>query len=222
MYTKKLLGIASYATQKIFNFFLPSLCAHCRSVLSCPAVFCSDCYAAITPVVSTELLVTKTKKIKLFAVCSYQDPVRSLILAKSRSDIVSANQLGQLLWQMTYLKNVHFDFIVPIPLHWTRFARRGFNQAEQMAKIISKQTGKPVANILRRTKKTKLQASLDKVGRAENVKGAFVLKQKVMQGKTILLVDDLCTTGATLRFAARCLYQLQPASIIAAVACRVT
>ena len=219
---QKVLIATKFISNAIFNFFFPPLCAHCRSILCRRAIFCSDCFASITPVVSTELEVTKTKKIKLFAACAYKNPVRSLILAKNRSDIISSNQLGQLLWQMTYLKNIHFDFIVPIPLHWTRFARRGFNQAEQMANILSKQTGRPVLHILKRRKKTLFQATLSKSRRAENLKDAFVLgEEKVVRGCTFLLVDDLCTTGSTLKSAAHCLYQLKPASIVAAVACRV-
>jgi len=207
---------------KTTNFFFPPSCAHCRCTVTERAIFCADCYSTITPVVSKEIKITKTKKIKLFAVSAYKEPVRSLILAKNRADIISAKQLGILVCSMTYLKNTYFDFIVPIPLHWTRFAKRGFNQAEQMAKEISKQTGKPVLQILKRTKKTKFQATLSKLGRAENLKEAFVLQEKkIVPGCTFLLVDDLYTTGATLKSAARCLYQLQPASIVATVACRV-
>jgi len=218
----KIPSLFRFFYDAIVRVVMPPLCAHCKSFLQKRAVFCSDCYAAITPVVSTDVEITKTKKIKLFAVCAYKDPVRSLILSKHRSDIVSARQLGQLVCEMTYVHNVPFDYIVPVPLHWTRFAQRGFNQAEQMARMIAKKTGKPVVNMLQRRKKTKFQAVLDKTGRVENLKDAFVLRnKKLKEGAVFLLVDDLFTTGATLKSAARCLYQLKPESIVAVVASRV-
>jgi len=138
---------------------------------------------------------------------------------------VSSRQLGQLVWDMTYVKNSHFDFIVPIPLHWTRFARRGFNQSYEMAKVIGKKSGKPVVKLIRRIRITKYQASLSQSMRAENVKKAFILKGKQLnlyQGKHLLLVDDLLTTGSTVMAVARELYKLKPASITVVVACRVS
>jgi len=212
------------AVQTIFDFFFPPLCAYCRSFLEKETIFCDQCRSIIVPVVSSTLFVTETKKIKVFAISDYKDPVRFLILTKKYSDIVSSRQLGQLIWDMTYLKNVSFDFIVPIPLHWTRFAKRGFNQAHEMAKRIALNSGKPALQVLKRSKKTKFQSTLKKAMREQNLKNSFVVVQKYaehIQGKHILIVDDLLTTGATVRCAARELYKLKPASITLAVACRV-
>ncbi len=96
------------------------------------------------------------------------------------------------------------DYIVPVPLHKRRLAERGFNQAELIANSLSLVTQIPVKNLLVRTKKTQQQAKLDVNNRAKNLKNAFICKYK-LNNQTILLVDDVYTTGSTLDSAAKVL-----------------
>ncbi len=109
-----------------------------------------------------------------------------------------------------YFANNNFgfeiDFVVPIPLHKKRLAERGFNQAEFLAKIVGNNLGRPVLGALKRQKETQIQAKLDKENRAKNVKEAFAIEEGVnLEGKRILLVDDVYTTGSTMQEAARVL-----------------
>jgi ComF family protein len=175
------------------------------------------------PVVSVQVALTSSKKLTVFAVGSYQEPLKSLIMTKSWSDPLGSTYLGQLVWQMTPLKHLYFDYLIPIPLHWTRQAWRGFNQAERMAQVICQKSGKPVIHLLKRTKRTVFQSTISKDERPLNVKDAFGLTahSNEFEGKHLVIVDDLMTTGATLHQAARALLPLKPASIIAVVACRV-
>ena len=101
------------------------------------------------------------------------------------------------------------DFLIPVPLHKSRHRERGFNQSEIVAQEISKLTGLYVLkNALKRKKNTKDQTNLSPQQREENVKGAFVVTQPDMiNGKNIILVDDVITTGATLSECARMLKQ---------------
>jgi ComF family protein len=85
------------------------------------------------------------------------------------------------------------DILVPVPLHRSRQRERGFNQARQLAKHL----GLPVINALARTRNTASQADLPASKRGANVRGAFVARAGV-DGLTIVLVDDVATTGATL------------------------
>lgn len=178
----------------------------------------------VRPVVSVELEITKTYKVTVHALSVYQDPLMLLIKSKRFGDRIAAYDLARLLWQLTYFNHLTCDFLVPIPLHWTRYARRGFNQAEEMANELGSRRQVPVAKLLKRVRQTEFQSQLDKEGRSENLQGAFVLdvaNPSVYAGKHLILIDDLMTTGATLKEAARLLKTLKPASITALVACRV-
>jgi ComF family protein len=86
------------------------------------------------------------------------------------------------------------DALCPVPLHWTRRLERGYNQSALLGKHISKQTALPYMPYLRRTRRTQQQAKLGKLERLSNVTDAFV--SKPCRG-TILLIDDVITSGAT-------------------------
>jgi ComF family protein len=86
------------------------------------------------------------------------------------------------------------DLVVPVPLHRSRERARGFNQARELARHL----GLPVADALARTRRTPSQADLPAARRHANVRGAFEWRQGVaVKGLTIVLVDDVSTTGAT-------------------------
>lgn len=91
------------------------------------------------------------------------------------------------------------DLILPVPLHWTKKIKRGYNQTELIAAGISQATGIPVANNLKARKPHRSQTSLSSQQRIENTRGIFTIERpRELEGSTVLLVDDICTTGATL------------------------
>ena len=93
------------------------------------------------------------------------------------------------------------DVVIPVPLHWTRLWTRRFNQAAFLAKPLAESAGKTFsANILVRRVATRQQVGLNAKARQNNVRKAFNVpfeKSRIIAGKTILLVDDVRTTGAT-------------------------
>jgi ComF family protein len=99
------------------------------------------------------------------------------------------------------------DFIVPVPLHWTRLFARRYNQAGLLAHAIHAAGGPPVApDWLVRRRRTPSQGRLGVLARARNVRGAFVLRPgRSVKGKRLVLVDDVLTTGATVEECARVL-----------------
>lgn len=108
------------------------------------------------------------------------------------------------------------DVICAVPLHWWKHTSRGYNQSEEIAKGVSKETGIVVSHKLIATRGHKTQTSFSHARRAENVKGVFRLKQpELFAGKTILLIDDVCTTGATLTSAADSILAAVPTAKIA-------
>lgn len=103
---------------------------------------------------------------------------------------------------------VHPDCIVPIPLHWLRRLQRGFNQAELVARFLAKDLGIPCITPLRRNRQTGHQARLDAQARLRNLRRAFCVPPRLapqVADQTILLLDDVFTTGATLSAAAEVL-----------------
>jgi len=105
------------------------------------------------------------------------------------------------------------DFLAPAPMHWTRLAVRSFNQAAWLAQALSRASGKPwKPGALTRTKRRKSQAGLSASERRRNVGGAIKASWR-FEGKTIIVVDDVFTTGATLEACARALKKAGAAEV---------
>jgi len=110
--------------------------------------------------------------------------------------------------------------IIPVPLHPKRLRLRGYNQAHEIAKIIAKQQNRPLlSDALVRTKNTAMQAELHEKQRANNVRAAFALNQTI-ESDTVIVMDDVMTTGQTLRSVAKCLNQAGIGEVIVAVFAR--
>ena len=114
------------------------------------------------------------------------------------------------------------DAVVPIPLHSRRLRARGFNQSALIAKPIARALGRPLqAEVIRRVRDTDPQAGLAKTARAENIHGAFIVpRPRRIREKRILLLDDVITTGETVKEAARVLLEAGAASVDVIAAAR--
>ena len=101
------------------------------------------------------------------------------------------------------------DAVIPVPLHWLRKRRRGYNQAEVIAAAIAKELGAPLLpKALVRRRRTSTQTRLDAASRLSNVRGVFRVRHLPEGLKHVLIIDDTFTTGATL---AACYLALRPA-----------
>lgn len=204
----------------------PPCCAACKArMVDHAPTLCDLCVHAITPVVSHTLHLTKKKKMRIYAASTYAGPLKKLILRKHHHDAHASRHVARIMWRTSIAPHILCDVMVPIPLHWTRAIVRGFNQADEMAQELARAKRCNVEHLLRRNRYTRLQARLSKNERRTNVSKAFSLAvaEKDLHtytGKHILLIDDLTTTGSTLREAAHALLPLRPASINALVACR--
>ena len=100
------------------------------------------------------------------------------------------------------------DYIVPVPMHFFKQLKRGYNQTERIAEGLSHATGIPWIRPMKMTRSHKSQTYMSQSERMENSKGIFrVTNPEIIKNKRILLIDDICTTGSTLSEAAITLWQ---------------
>jgi ComF family protein len=137
-----------------------------------------------------------------------------------------AEPLGDLLAGATFPLLPAVDVIAPVPLHPTRRRERGFNQAELLARRCGRRLGRPVrADLLARICATPSQVRLSTAERHANVRGAFAARPAAaaeVAGRAVLLVDDVCTSGATLTAAAAALHAAGAAAVWGAAVARST
>lgn len=113
------------------------------------------------------------------------------------------------------------DALCHVPLHPKRLAKRGFDQARELTLSISEKTGlAALADALTRVRNTPSQVGLDREERAENMRGAFLARASLVEGKRLLLIDDVTTTGATAGACAEALLSAGAREIGLLTACR--
>jgi ComF family protein len=192
-------------------------CARCRlSVHAIDAPFCPVCHLDIDPA-DPICRCLRPMPLCAFAVGTYDDPLRSAILRlKFGGQSAGAEALGLLL-ALRVSPWFTPDLVVPVPLHPARERERGYNQAGLLAHVVAREHALAYApDLLRRVRHTKAQSRLDAHERRHNVAGAFACMRRC-DGLCIVLIDDVCTTGATLHAAAQALAQAGAAKVIALV-----
>ena len=165
---------------------------------------CLPCRKALASSRKQEIFFFVEGVEKVYAPYPYEDAARELIRCLKFDCVMDAAR-GLGMEMAACLDGKDFDALVPVPLHPDRLLERGFNQAELLADVVGEQKGAPVLPALMRLRETGQQAKLEKERRIKNMEGAFQTCERV-RGLRLLLVDDVCTTGATARECARALY----------------
>ena len=200
---------------------LAPICAACRRPLDQPTrgAVCPPCWASIVPITPpccrtcgdplptwrvrslAEALCPRCRRREPLvslarAIGPYEGSLRAIVHAlKYDGRPTIARHLAARMREAGTEVLAGADLVVAVPLHRSRERARGFNQAREIARHL----GLPVADALVRTRRTPSQADLPAARRHANVRGAFAWRQGVgVKGKTIVLVDDVSTTGATL------------------------
>lgn len=158
---------------------------------------------------------------RAFRLGPYDGLLRDLVLRLKAADGEGLAEAVAAVWaeeMAARLRDFAPDVVVPIPLHWRRRWRRGFNQSRLLAEALAVRLGVPCRpDLLRRIRPTPDQVGEDRAARWRNVRGAFAASGESLEGRTVLLVDDVLTTGATASEAARALMEHRPAAIGVAV-----
>jgi ComF family protein len=193
--------------QQFLNLFLKSNCPLCDRTAD--YILCRYCQRQLQDSQLTTPDRYWHEEFPLFAWGKYEGAVkRSIGKLKYDGHREIAALYGEWLansWQQAKCTAILPQLtVVPIPLHPEKIATRGFNQAELIARSFCHRTGYKLDLSLQRTRSTIAQFGLSKSARQENVAGAFAIdpKSKLQPGATVLLIDDIYTTGATVRSAA--------------------
>jgi len=208
----------------LLDFALPARCAGCADVIAEVGSFCPSCWARMEwlgnagcqrcglPLAGTEVdhcarcLANPPKLDRMRAVVAYDELPRSIVLRlKYGRKVALARTMAR---YMAPLKgNWASDaLIVPVPLHRWRLWGRGFNQSALVARELARSWGLETdSQILRRLKRTRPLKGLNHTQRRKAVAGAFRAGADRIKGKTIILVDDVLTSGSTAEACARAL-----------------
>jgi ComF family protein len=187
--------------------FARPLCDRCgqpRTTLERGGSFASLCALCQQTAGATRTAAALEAVDRARAIGAYDGALRDIIhVLKYDARRRVAGRLGELMREHADGLLRDADLVVPVPLHRTRERQRGFNQAAALAAAL----GPPVRAVLRRTRATPSQAALPATDRHANVRGAFAPAPGIgeVRDRVVVLIDDVCTTGATLDACARVL-----------------
>jgi len=235
----------AHAARLALDIALPTLCVACREPVAGEGV-CAGCWAKLSFIapplcprlgipfvydpgpglLSMEAIADPPAYQRARAAVRYDDVARTLVHAlkyQDRTDLAPA--MGRWMARAGEELLSQADVLVPVPLHWRRGWSRRYNQSGALARVLEKQTNVPVArNALKRIRPTQQQIGLSRSQRAANVQGAFkVLPDSAheIQGRRVVLVDDVLTSGATTDACARALLRARAAQVDVLVFARV-
>lgn len=222
-----LRGLARAALALVY----PPSCAGCGGATMDPGALCPDCWSALrlieaplcprygTPLAldpgigalySLRAIADPPVFERARAVALYDDTACRMVHRLKYEDRLDlALAMGRMMAASGRELLAEADCVVPVPLHRWRLWRRRFNQAALLARPLARGAGLPYEpRVLARVRATRPQVGLSRAGRAENLQGAFRVppeRRGGLQGRRVLLVDDVTTTGATANAAARAL-----------------
>ena len=206
----------------ILNIFFPTVCPYCGKVIYPDEYACAECIKKLPP-----------KSITKYAVggylCSaplpyegaYSNAVKTFKFGSMGS---YAGQLAFLIVQsvLEVHKNIDFDFITCVPMHIKDKKKRRYNQAELLARECAEIMNLPYIEAIEKFKQNQAQHTLSGIDRERNVKGVFrVIEEDKVRDKSVLIVDDIITTGNTLGECCRILKKSGAKNIYCAALCSV-
>ena len=197
--------------EAVIQFLFPPRCPSCRAYVEKEGQWCESCLSEILRNKNLAYDADVRRYISpIVAIGKYDKGLKDLIHElKYQNDFAALPYIYTVLdrldgeWQQFF---ADFDYVIPVPLHAEKLKRRGFNQVDKIFSPWAKEHKLHYADILIRTKKTKSQYSLNPSERSINLHAAFALKENIsVANAKCLLLDDIFTTGSTLKNCARVL-----------------
>ena len=238
-------GAWTHAAKLALDIALPTLCVSCREPVEGDGV-CAECWGKLSfieppycprlgipfvydpgpDMLSMEAIANPPAYTRARAAVRYDEIARTLVHAlkyHDRTDLAPA--MGRWMARAGRELLDGADMLIPVPLHWRRAWGRRFNQSGALARAIEGQSGvKLRGDLLQRVRATEQQVGLTRAQRASNVQGAFQLSaeaKSIVQGRRMVLIDDVLTSGATLDACARALLRAKASQVDVLVFARV-
>lgn len=238
-------AFAATISRAALDIALPTLCVACGESVTGEGV-CAACWSRLTfiappycprlgipfdydpgpGVLSMQAISAPPSYTRARAAVRYDEVAKTLVHAlkyHDRTDL--APTMGRWMARAGHELLQNADALVPVPLHWRRAFSRRYNQSGALARVIAQACAVDIArDVLRRVRRTQQQVGLSRSERARNVQGAFAVppdKAAEVQGRHIVLIDDVLTSGATADACARALLRAKAAQVDVLVFARV-
>lgn len=186
--------------ERLEAVFFPQRCLFCDDVILCGTSLCPKCrrsHSRLPVQLGDDVLDG------VFRLYAHSGIARERVLElKFRNHPEHAVPMGRLLWEFSQemCGEWEADLVSYIPMHPEDRQERGYNQSRLLAKSFAEQAGLPMKQTLRKAVRTPKQHDLSGEERRQNLKDAYILREDVsVEGKGILLIDDVITTGSTVR-----------------------
>jgi ComF family protein len=214
----------------VLDLAYPPVCLNCEAPTATPDTLCSDCFKLLRPItaplcpvlglpfevslgpgtLSAEALADPPPFARARSAVSYGEVAATIVSRLKYGDRPElARFCARLMAGAGHELWADAPILVPVPLHPARQRERRFNQSAELAQAIGRLTGLKVdAGLVQRTRRTRQQVGLSGDGRQRNVAGAFAVHPDVLvrtRGRRVVLVDDVYTTGATVKAVTRTL-----------------
>lgn len=186
--------------KNIINYVYPDVCGICGKRIFSTSYTCANCLS-ILKCYKERIIINSKFYDYMINLYEYKGIIKHRICKyKFREAKYISKTFAELASKKIKELNLKFDIIIPVPISLQRHLERGFNQSELIAKNIAKALNKEIyTNVLIKVRNNKKQSELKANERKNNVKGVYNIKNFYkIDGKTILLIDDIYTTGATI------------------------
>lgn len=209
-------------SRRLLHILYPTKCPVCGEIIDCFDNFCPACTAVLPHYDGDDSIVGSDGFVASFYYCETIAP--AIMLLKDgicgNADYALGNSLADSVAEFEF--SAELSMIIPVPLHKKDYRKRGYNQSELIARQLSRRLGIPFRNdIIRKIRRTAEQKSLSQAERMVNLSNAFsAVKPDEISGKNILVIDDVCTTGATLAEVTALLRQHGASRVYCASCCK--